>query len=128
MNVFDIIFLVVMHFICDFVLQSRQMAKNKSSSLKWLTVHVITYATGFAILLALMSDFMVIGSMLITFVVINALLHFLTDFSTSRTTSFCYKQMQEQESDSWEHLFWIVIGLDQMFHIVTLILTYWMLT
>jgi hypothetical protein len=128
MNVFDIIFLVVIHFICDFVLQSRQMAKNKSSSLKWLTVHVVTYATGFAILLALMSDLMVLGPMLITFVVINALLHFLTDFSTSRTTSFCYKQMKEQESDSWEHLFWIVIGLDQMFHIVTLILTYWMLT
>jgi hypothetical protein len=99
------------------------MATNKSSSLYWLTVHVLTYTSvtmiGWFILFAYTLPYMgerfselIVQSAGLTFIT-----HWVTDFITSRITSNLYKKEKYFE-------FFAVIGLDQFVHATTLLLTY----
>lgn len=92
------------HWFADFILQSDRIAINKSSSNKILLWHVALY--GFCFLWA--------G---VAFAVVNALLHFVTDWCTSRAT----KKLWISEQRHW---FFVVIGLDQAIHMSCLFLTY----
>lgn len=104
MTIEMLLILIWAHFIADFLLQTDKMALNKSSNNFWLGVHVIIYSMPF---------------MLISwkYAVVNGLLHFITDFCTSRATSYLYKKNQR-------HWFFVVIGLDQAIHMTCLVLTY----
>lgn len=99
--------LLFLHFIADFVFQSETMAINKSSSNKWLLIHVGIYSTVFVLFGFL-------------FVLITFILHFITDYFTSRLTTKLWKKGDR-------HNFFVVIGLDQFIHMVSLILTYYIL-
>jgi hypothetical protein len=48
-----VLVVLLAHWISDFVLQTDQMARGKSSSFKWLSLHVATY-TGAMFLLVLL--------------------------------------------------------------------------
>lgn len=94
--------ILVFHWFADFVCQTRQMANNKSKSSYWLGYHILVYSI-------IMSIF---GW---RFALINGLAHFITDFCTSKGTSFFWKKQNI-------HAFFVVIGFDQLLHIVIL---YW---
>lgn len=100
----DILIIVWMHFIADFVLQSDKVARGKSSSNKILVKHVCLYSI----------PFFWFGWQ---FAVINAVAHFATDWITSRITKRLW-------ANSEVHWFFVVIGLDQAIHFTTLIGTY----
>ncbi len=104
MTIITLLLLVWLHFIADFVFQSHKMSTNKSSSNKWLSIHVGVYMIPFLI---------VFGPV---YAVINAVLHFLTDYHTSRMTSRLWKEEKV-------HQFFVVIGLDQAIHATCLIIT-----
>jgi len=106
----EIILLITwIHFVGDFILQNDKMAHSKSSSNKWLAIHVGIYS----------SCFIVFGSIL--YVVINFLLHFATDYVSSRLTTKLYKAKKN-------HWFFVVIGADQAIHMSCLFGTYvWLL-
>ncbi|MEM6361742.1 MAG: DUF3307 domain-containing protein [Bacteroidota bacterium] len=103
--------LLLAHWIGDFGLQTSNMALNKSKSLKWLLLHVLTY-TG--VLLAF-SAFLISLEDLIFFVAVNGLLHGITDFFTSKLADR-YKDIPRR--------FFPILGLDQLLHTLTL---YWTL-
>lgn len=102
-----VVALVWIHWLADFVLQTDTMAQNKSKSTKWLSIHVTVYSI----------PFLIFG---LKFAIMNGLLHFVTDFITSRLTSYLW-----QKGD--RHNFFVVIGLDQAIHLTSMILLAWWL-
>jgi uncharacterized protein (DUF2062 family) len=104
MEPITIIYLLTLHFIGDFILQSNYVASNKSKDNLVLLQHVIIY--GLPLLLISFK-----------FAVINLILHFLVDYVTSRITATLWQQRRI-------HYFFVTIGFDQLLHAISLILTY----
>ena len=104
MTFFDFLILVWLHFLADFILQSHTMATNKSTSNLWLSAHVLMYTIVFSIISPL-------------YAFINGVLHFITDFTTSRITTYYYKKNNMS-------MFFNVIGFDQAIHLTCLAVTY----
>lgn len=92
------------HWVSDFVLQSDTMAKNKSSSVKWLSAHVVVYSVPFLVIFGW------------KYAVINGILHWIVDFFTSKATTYLWQKEQR-------HWFFVVVGLDQAIHATCLLMT-----
>ena len=100
----SVVFLVWIHFVADFILQSDAMAKNKSTDSRWLLLHVCVYSL----------PFLYFG---IVFAVVNGILHFATDYVSSRAASHMWAKDER-------HWFFVVIGADQALHLTALVGTY----
>lgn len=99
-----IIYLLIFHFIGDFILQSDKIATTKSKSNKSLLTHIGLYS------LAMLPFGLV-------FAVVNGIIHFAVDYVTSRVSSKLW-------ADGKIHWFFVTIGFDQMLHAITLFSTY----
>ncbi|MEW6470279.1 MAG: DUF3307 domain-containing protein [Bacteroidota bacterium] len=110
--------LVFIHFVADFLCQTDKMALNKSKSLYWLSMHVLTYTAvlwgGSIFLFYGYSDLFAVVS---AYAGVNGGLHFITDFFTSKLTS----KLWQRESKHW---FFVAIGFDQAIHYSCLFLSY----
>jgi hypothetical protein len=113
------VLILLFHWVADFLLQSPSMATGKSKSNYWLSVHVAYYMFGMSpmvLLVALHSGFLT-G---IYWLILNGVLHWTTDFITSRQTSKLYAAQKYYGFPS----FFSVIGLDQWIHAACLLLSY----
>lgn len=123
----EYIALMIIHWVADFVIQTREEAKNKSTSNKYLLLHTVKYS------LLYISFFPLIGRGVFLFIGITFITHTIIDYFTSRVNGFfwtkreMFKDIDEDLSDGWEHLFWCNIGFDQCLHIIQLIITYTMI-
>ena len=121
----DYLFLYVLflHWVGDFVLQSHTMSVNKSKNWGVLTFHVGVYSFTLWIGLLLTNLVSPLEPLLTEkFLVITFFTHFLTDAITSRITSRLWAAGQT-------HNFFVMIGLDQFIHFVTLFVALrWLLT
>lgn len=145
--------LLAVHWFADFVLQTHWQASNKSKRLDALARHVGTYTLALALPLPWLftkadSDL----EAYLLFVSINGILHFVTDYFTSRwssrhfgpairdthaimayTDSYGYapddanRRIMEVNPAQHYHNFFVVIGFDQLIHQVTLAATMWMI-
>lgn len=97
------IILVWVHLVADFILQTDKMALNKSTSNVFLGHHVAVYT-------ACLLPFGLV------FALVNGVAHFVTDYITSRMTSYLW-------SKGKRHEFFVVIGIDQALHFTVLFLT-----
>lgn len=104
MDIIMLLALVWMHFVADFMLQSDKMAHSKSSSNKWLTIHVAIYT----------APFFLFGW---EFALLNGAAHWVTDYFTSRATTALFKRKEN-------HWFFVVIGFDQAVHLTCMVLLY----
>jgi hypothetical protein len=119
-NAWTIFFLLASHFVADFIFQTNEIATNKSKSSLVLTQHVAIYTVAMWLILSLplfLFDIPVINvGQFASFIVINSFLHWITDFFTSRIAREFYLEDRQKA-------FWNVIGIDQMIHTCTLVLT-----
>lgn len=111
------IFLLFIHWIGDYRFQYKNMALGKGKSLYWLTIHVLIYllilTIGVFILYFLMNfEFIKVCK----FLIVNGLLHWITDFFTSRLANY-YRERNDDRH------YW-VSGFDQFIHSSTLLYTY----
>jgi hypothetical protein len=110
--------LLAIHWFCDFVLQTRWQAENKSKNNEALSRHVASYSVAF---LAFLFVLQLIGveftnTGVILYMIINGGLHWFTDYITSRCTSYFWGKKDI-------HTFFAVIGIDQLIHSTTLLAT-----
>lgn len=96
------------HYVADFVLQSRWMAENKSSNVTALMTHVSIYSLCFLPLIYFTDSIL-----LFVFLVWNFVTHCIIDFFTSQWTTKFYQEKRMKA-------FWNTIGFDQFLHVVTL--------
>lgn len=114
-----VILIFLFHWVSDFVCQTHEMSLKKSKSILWLSYHVVVYT---AVTTLLWSIFF--GGMIENFSVIvpsifgiTFVTHWITDYFTSKWTSRLWQEKKVHE-------FFVVIGLDQLIHATTLLITY----
>jgi hypothetical protein len=112
------LFIILVHWFSDFVLQTHHMSTRKSSSNYYLTMHVVVYTFttifAWALVLPLLGIQLFSGTVWLAFLVIFVT-HWVTDYFTSRRTSKLYKEEKY-------HDFFVVVGFDQVLHYVQLFL------
>jgi uncharacterized transporter YbjL len=122
MNITVILTILLAHWFSDFILQTSDMAMNKSKSNYWLSLHVFYYTIGMC--MAGLAIWTSIGFsywlIVLGWVLSNGVLHWITDYFTSRWTSKLYNDKKFYGFPS----FFSVIGLDQFIHHATLMGTY----
>lgn len=150
--------IVIIHWIADFILQTRWQGNNKSKNNKALLAHTVTYSLCYLVLMPWYGFWNTV-----TFIAITFVCHTITDYFTSRGTGYCWgkvvktkediagrehiydtlkddpkwefrdlyhKEMAElkAQGSSYEAWFWGIIGFDQGLHMIQLILTYELLS
>lgn len=98
------------HWIGDFVLQTTRMALNKGNSIKWLTLHVLTYISVMLVFALFIFDWQTA----LQFCGLNFALHWVTDFFTSKLSSKYRDQPR---------IFFPILGFDQFIHAICIIYT-----
>lgn len=102
----EILIILFLHWLGDFVLQTDTQAKNKSKSNYYLLMHCMTYSIVLffiALFYSLNDDFFWV------FWFINTVLHFCTDYVTSRINSYLWNVGRV-------HDFFVSVGFDQLIH------------
>jgi uncharacterized membrane protein YjjP (DUF1212 family) len=109
-----IIYILIIHFLADFCLQTPKQAEMKSTDKIQLAYHVLTYS-----LIWFFASYVFFGSwfLALIFSVITYTCHYMTDYLTSRIGK-----------PYWEakdyHTGFVVVGADQVAHYIQLILTF----
>lgn len=101
----SLIFIFVFHYIADFWLQTERQATTKNKSIESLAKHCAVYSI----------PFLIFGW---KFALATGLLHFITDYFTSKGTSYFWDRGQTRKMFQ-------VIGFDQMIHKICLLVCFY---
>lgn len=107
----EFILVLAGHWIGDYLLQTTNMATQKSSSIKWLALHILTYA----VVLLVVGNFIFSWQVALGYAIFNGALHLITDFFTSKLA----KKYHERP-----RIFYLILGFDQLIHLICLYWTY----
>ena len=125
-----ICYLLLLHFIADFILQSRAMGQKKSEHFKWLLGHVAIQFAVFAV-----GGLFVFDNPL-PFAFLNAFIHGVIDWHIWKLYKYSVWKRRDPELFGtiddlkkhwkyWEdHWFYTTIGFDQFLHGATIVLLY----
>lgn len=123
--------LLATHFVADFVLQSRDMGKKKSSEPSYLAAHLLIQFMAFLLVVAFISP-----GMAVWFSFANAAIHGVIDWNLWRLYKlYAYTVIKKNPqhplltgnpAEPWkyweDHWFYTTIGFDQLLHGLTLVL------
>lgn len=109
-----LIAVMFLHWLGDFVIQTKWMAENKSKSMEALTLHVVCYSLVLFVGLWVSQQWTV--NDLCRYTLINLAVHWAVDCMTSRLTKIAVEKRNK-------HQFFAIIGFDQFLHATTLLLT-----
>lgn len=108
------LYILLIHFLADFGLQTHEQATLKSTSVKWLSYHVGVYSLiWFIASYTYFLDF----EKALRFFFITFLAHFLTDYATSRIGKPYWDKKDL-------HNGFVIVGLDQVLHYIQLYYTF----
>lgn len=111
--------IIFIHWFADFVLQTDEQAKQKSSSNKMLTAHVGSYSYVWLVMSFIwFSTYQ--NPKVLLFAPITFVCHWITDYFTSRLNTKLWKAGKV-------HNFFVSVGFDQVLHYAQLFLTFWLL-
>ncbi len=116
---FIAVYLIVAHYCGDYLFQTREMANHKHESNKALMDHILAYGLVLAVMTIPLA-FLYIGDQawyVFPWLLVNMILHFFTDYITSRKVKQYWLSGREWET-------FAVMGLDQVLHLSTLIITF----
>jgi len=119
-SIWVVLYLILTHWISDFVLQSRVMFNNKSSSNYYLFMHVSIYSIITIISWLLLNIISGVKYTSVTMLIIFTSIfisHWITDYITSRITSKLAKE------EKW-YYFFLVFGIDQVLHYIQILTIY----
>ena len=109
------------HFLGDFIFQTDRQATGKSRSNAILLDHVTTYGLALSTVAIFMLPTVTEKAWtFVGWIALNVVLHFATDYVTSRLTSYFWQAEKR-------HWFFVTIGADQSLHFTCLFVTYWWL-
>ena len=111
---FRIIAIVLLHILADFFLQGTKLSKRKRFKLPALFEHTGIYTLTFLILSPFLLSLTFVQAVVLS--LLNGVLHFGVDFVTGRLKKK-YWQVDEDK-------YFTVSGLDQILHVVILVVTY----
>lgn len=117
---FAFIIALFLHWLGDFVLQTDYQARNKSTSDRALSEHVLTYALVWVIPSVVGAIYFNSGALML-FPIITFIVHWITDYHTSRVN----KRLWEAKK---VHEFFVSVGFDQILHYLQLYLTFKLLS
>lgn len=123
MNYLLAIWCLFLHFVSDFIFQSRDVATKKSSDKKYLRYHL--EELGLTFLVGLLPF---LGWKAILFVILNTSIHGVIDWNIWKY----YKKQRANENPEtfkyWEDkLFYTIIGFDQFLHGLTIMIILWII-
>lgn len=103
---------ILLHYIGDFLLQPKSIDLKKSYSLKYLTIHSILYIMPFLSL-----AFFIDLKLLVSWILINFILHFIIDYVVSVHLDHFWQLRNLR-------MFTVFIASDHVLHVFSLVLTY----
>lgn len=119
----DLVILFVIHFISDFLLQSREIGEKKSKEIKYLCIHFYIIFVSFTLLNIFIFDFY----NNILFALIYGFIHCLQDWYVWRLYKWIIK-MKTNDIENYQYWkdskFYSTIGFDQLLHFIEIILIY----
>lgn len=130
MNLIEILSILGIHWLADFVLQTDNQAKGKSKEWLPLLSHTFNYSsiwfsigTIWSISSNVYTDYSYLFDWWIVwkFSIITFICHTVTDYITSRENAKLWEQGKV-------HNFFVSLGFDQYLHYIQLFITYWYLT
>lgn len=118
MNVIIIYLLLLLHWLADFVFQTKYQQKNKSKSFKALLAHTATYMLILYVPLQILQEIGFFGAQYwyasLLFALIQFVSHTVIDAVTSRINAILWNNKQT-------HDFFVSVGFDQFLHLIILI-------
>lgn len=119
--------ILVIHWVADFVMQTDEESKKKSTSWFFLLKHTFTYSIVWmlpaCVIFGLMNRTETTAwyvSHTLFFVMITFMSHTVTDYFTSRLNSRLWEKGDV-------HNFFVSIGFDQILHYIQILLTFYLL-
>lgn len=112
----EVLVILFIHWIADFILQTDKQAKGKSKNWGDLLSHTASYSL---VWLPIML-FMLTPINVILFTSITLVAHTITDYFTSRLNSKLW-------AEGKVHNFFVSVGFDQFLHYAQLLITYQLL-
>lgn len=114
--------IIAIHFFADFVSQTNEMAVNKSKSIYWLSLHVVTYT-----IVTLLAWIFTIFQPGIEFHLHTYFWFFIFIFSTHWLTDFITSKFSSKYFGKGDyHNGFVVIGFDQVLHYIQLLSAYYL--
>lgn len=119
-DIWIVLYIILIHNIADFWLQTKEQAMNKSHDITKLLDHTVHYSY---LMLALCIPIFNDVWDLIIFIIFTFIIHTITDFNTSKLSKKYYDDGKYYGVPG----FWFIISVDQILHYIQLLLIYYAL-